>query len=89
MVLGANLDASYPEHPNLLYIKNTGNKRISLEGVRIGMTLDKASDILNGEGLYSYGDNITTFWAGNAGCVELEVNNGRVSGYSYFCAYTS
>lgn len=90
ITLGANLKASYPKNPNVLYIKNSGNKRVSLQGIKLGMTVNQACNALNNQDLYFYYISSTkTFWFGNASRLELKLSNGKITGYTFVYAYTS
>jgi len=55
--------------------------------MQLGMTLSKATAILNKNGLRSF-NNPTVFWWGNAASITLTIKNNIVTGFTYACAPT-
>ncbi len=87
MKIGVNKDASAENNTNYLYISNSGNKRVKLLGVKIGMSAKKAKKKLIKAGLYP--ENRRVYYWGDAAVVILKIKKNKVVGYKYICAPTS
>lgn len=86
IVIGVNENACVEHKTNYLYISNSGNKKVKLLGVRIGMTAAQAKKKLIKEGLTSKNKKI--YYWGDAGMVKLTIKKNKVTGYKFFCAPT-
>ena len=64
-------------------IRNTGNKNVSILGVKIGMKKAAAVKKLTANYYRSYGGN--NYWKGDAARIKLITKNGKVSRWEYLC----
>ena len=87
MIIGVNYNAKYSKNQKYVYICNRGNYGVGIGGRQLGMTLSKATAILNKNGLRSF-NNPTVFWWGNAASITLTIKNNIVTGFTYACAPT-
>ena len=87
MIIGVNYNAKYSKNQKYVYICNRGNYGVGIGGMQLGMTLSKATAILNKNGLRSF-NNPTVFWWGNAASITLTIKNNIVTGFTYACAPT-
>lgn len=82
MAIGVNTDAHWPN--SYVYIRNTGNKKVSLLGVKIGMTKKKVKKVLESQYFRTY-DKGKTYMFGNAERIKPTYKDGKVSAYTYTC----
>ena len=70
-----------------LYVQNTGNKKVLLMGVKIGMTSSatKAKLVANGFRRRS----ATVYTRGEAGFVKLSTKKSKITGWKYYIEPTS
>lgn len=87
MKIGVNKEASAGNNTNYLYISNSGNKRVKLLGVQVGMSAKKAKKKLIKAGLYPESKRV--YYWGDAAVVILKIKRNKVVGYKYICAPTS
>ena len=82
MAIGVNANAHWPN--SYVYIRNTGNKKVSLLGVKIGMTKTQVKKALAKQNYRTY-DKGKTYMFGNAERIKLTYKSGKVSAYTYTC----
>ena len=92
ITLGYNRDAGfeYKYKEAYTYVKNSGNKNVSIFGVKPGMKLSVARKKLKKYGLEEWEGwpQKNVFWAGDAANVALKVKNKKVKSVSFTLAPT-
>lgn len=58
MIIGVNYNAKYSKNQKYVYICNRGNYGVGIGGMQLGMTLSKATAILNKNGLRSFNNRL-------------------------------
>ncbi len=87
LVIGINEDPKVGE--NYFYLKNSGNKKVKLFGMAIGMKYSKVVKMLKKRYFFVNTRYKNILYAGNAATIELKLKNGKVKGYEYYVAPTS
>ena len=87
MILGVNRNPKESRQEKYLYVQNTGNKKVLLMGVKIGMTSSatKAKLVANGFRRRS----ATVYTRGEAGFVKLSMKKSKITGWKYYIEPTS
>ena len=88
--MGVSIDAEYGAKNNeYLRITNSGNKRLTIKGVKIGNSretvIKKMCSLKGGTPFQSYNKG-SLFWAGNSLCVKAYYKKGKLKKWIYIIA---
>ena len=91
MVIGVDRNADIGSiHVNYMYVRNKGNKKVSIFGVKKGTSITAATKKLRKAGYISSSRSTSSrsYWHGDAEQIKLTFKNKKVKTFTYICAPT-
>ena len=87
MILGVNNNPKESRQEKYLYVQNTGNKKVLLMGVKLGMTSSATKAKLTANGFKRR--SATLYTRGEAGILKLSMKKSKITGWKYYVEPTS